>query len=122
MVVDISNFFFQLLVYLILISQRRVECSKVVFIRFTNSFLYMQCFINRTLKTYSNHYRTFIDDIIIFLDTFSDYIEYLKNIFSLFREKNININFKKSYIGYPTVELLRYYIDVLRMYSTEDRT
>src|SRR6266566_4873342 len=60
--------------------------------------------------------------MVIFLDTFNDYMEYLKDIFSLFREKNISINFKKSYIGYPTVELLRYYIDVLKMYSIEDRT
>ncbi len=53
---------------------------------------------------------------------FNNYIEHLKDIFSLFREKNININLKKSYIGYLTVELLGYYIDVLKIYSIEDRT
>ena len=73
------------------------------------------------LKIYNDYYRAFINDIIIFLDIFNDYIKHLKDIFSLFREKNININLKKSYIGYPTVELLGYYIDVLRIYSIEDR-
>ncbi len=92
----------------------------MVFIKFTNSSSYMQHFINRTLKTYNDHCRTFIDDVIIFLNTFNDYIEHLEDIFSLFQKKNININFKKSYIGYPIVELLGYYIDVLRIYSTED--
>ncbi len=127
-VVDISNFFFQLPVYLdhydrfTFISQRRIERSKVVFIRFTNSLFYIQRFIDRTLKTYNDHCRAFIDDVVIFSDTFNDHIEYLEDIFSLFREKNININPEKSYIGYPIVELLRYYIDALGIYSTEDRT
>jgi len=73
------------------------------------------------LKVYNDHYRIFIDDIIIFLDIFNDYIEHLEDIFSLFRKKNISINLKKSYIGYLTVELLKYYIDVLEIYSMEDR-
>ncbi len=73
------------------------------------------------LKVYSDYYWAFIDNIIIFLDIFNDYIEYLEDIFSLFWKKNISINLKKSYIEYLMVELLRYYIDVLKMYSTEDR-
>src|SRR6266699_1831760 len=99
-----------------------MKCSKVVFIGFINSFLYIQCFIDWTLRVYNDHCRVFIDDIVIFSDMFNDYIEYLKDIFFLFRKKNININFKKSYIRYPTVELLEYYIDVLKIYFTEDRT
>jgi hypothetical protein len=46
----------------------------------------------------------------------------LENIFSLFRKKNISINPEKSYIEYPIVELLGYYIDILGIYSMEDRT
>jgi len=45
----------------------------------------------------------------------------LKDIFSLFRKKNININLKKSYIRYLIVELLGYYIDTLKIYFIEDR-
>ncbi len=127
MIIDIFNFFFQLLIYFdyynrfIFINQQKIKYSKIIFIKFTNSFLYIQYFINRTLKTYNNYYRIFIDNIIIFSDIFNNYIEYLKDIFSLFREKNININLKKSYIKYPTIELLGYYIDTLKIYSIEDR-
>jgi len=60
--------------------------------------------------------------VIIFSDIFNDHAKHLEDIFSLFQEKNININPEKSYIKYPTVELLRYYVDALGMYSTEDRT
>ncbi len=87
-----------------------------------NSPPHIQCFIDRTLKAYNDYYRIFIDNVVIFSDTFNDYMEHLEDIFSLFRKKNISINFKKSYIRYPTVELLEYYIDVLKIYFTEDRT
>ncbi len=87
-----------------------------------HEFPYIQRFIDQTLKIYNDHYRIFIDDVVIFSDMFNDYMEHLEDIFSLFREKNISINSKKSYIRYPTVELLKYYIDVLEIHSTEDRT
>ncbi len=125
--IDISNFFFQLFVHLdyrdrfTFINQRRIEYSNVVFIRYTNSPFYIQCFIDRILKKYCKYYRTFIDDITIFSDSFKDYIEYLNSIFSLFQEKNIGFNIKKSFIGYLFIELLGFYIDALRMYFIEDR-
>jgi len=92
----------------------------MVFIRYTNSLLYTQCFIDKTLKLYYGYYRAFIDDMIIFSDIFKDHCKYLKMIFSLFEEKNININLEKLYIGYLFIELLGFYIDILNMYSTED--
>ncbi len=121
-----SNFFFQLFIYsdhcdrFIFINQRRMERLKMIFIRFTNFFLYIQYFINQTLRIYNDYYRVFIDDIVIFSNIFNDYIEYLKDIFSLFQEKSININPEKSYIKYPTIELLGYYINILKIYSIED--
>ena len=60
--------------------------------------------------------------MVIFSNIFNDHIEYLEDIFFLFQEKNISINPEKSYIGYPTIELLKYYIDALEIYSIEDRT
>ncbi len=74
------------------------------------------------LKVYSDYYRIFIDDIVIFSNIFNNYIKHLEDIFFLFREKNININLEKFYIRYPIVELLGYYIDVLKIYSIENRT
>ncbi len=57
----------------------------------------------------------------MFSNIFKDHRKYLKTIFSLFEEKNININPEKSYIGYLFIELLSFYIDILNIYSTEDR-
>jgi len=72
------------------------------------------------LKEYREYCKVFIDDITIFSDFFKDYIEYLNFIFFLFQEKNIRFNTEKSFIGYSSVELLRFYIDMLKIYSTED--
>ncbi len=93
----------------------------MVFIKFINFFLYIQHFINRILKIYSDHCRIFIDNVIIFSDIFNDHIKHLEDIFSLFQKKNISINLKKSYIRYPIIELLRYYIDTLKIYSIKDQ-
>ncbi len=125
-IIDILNFFFQLFIYpnycnqFILISYKKIKQSKIIFIGYTNFSLYTQCFIDKTLKLYRGYYRTFINDIIIFSDIFKDYYKHLKIIFSLFKEKNININLKKLYIGYSSVEFLSFYIDTLDIHFTED--
>jgi hypothetical protein len=125
--IDISNFFFQLFVHLdyrdrfTLISQRRIERSNVVFIGYTNSSLYIQRFIDRMLKEHREYCRVFIDDITIFSDSFKNYVEHLNSVFSLFQEKNIGFNIEKSFIGYPFIKLLEFYIDALDIHSTKDR-
>ncbi len=76
--------------------------------------------MDKTLKLYCKYYRTFIDNVIIFSNIFKNHRKHLKTIFFLFK-KNISINLEKSYIGYPFVELLGFYIDVLDIHFTEDR-
>ncbi len=102
------------------INQRKIERLNVVFIRYTNSLLYIQRFIDRTLKKHREYCRVFIDDITIFSDFFKNYIEYLNSVFSLFQKKNIGFNIEKSFIGYPSIELLKFYIDILGIHFTED--
>ncbi len=92
----------------------------MVFIKYINSFLYIQCFIDWILKESREYYKTFINNITIFSDSFKDYIEYLNSVFFLFQEKNIRFNTEKSFIGYLFIELLKFHIDTLRIYSTED--
>ncbi len=92
----------------------------MIFIKYTNSLLYIQHFIDKMLKLYHRYCRTFINNVMIFSNIFKDYRKHLKTIFSLFKEKNININPEKLYIDYPSIELLNFYIDTLNIHSTED--
>src|SRR6266566_1452509 len=92
-----------------------------MFIRYTNFPLYIQCFINRTLKLYCKYCCIFIDDVIIFSDIFKDYNRHLRTVFSLFEKKSININPEKLFIDYPSVELFGFYIDTFDIHSIKDR-
>ena len=40
----------------------------------------------------------------------------------MFSEKNVSLSLEKSFIGYPSIELLGFYIDTLGIYSTEEKT
>ena len=85
----------------------------MIFIRYINSFPYIQYFIDRTLKLHRKYYCIFIDNIIIFSDIFKNYNNYLKIIFSLFEKKNININPEKIIYRlsfYRTFKFLYQYI------------
>ncbi|KHE82592.1 hypothetical protein GE21DRAFT_1213077, partial [Neurospora crassa] len=63
----------------------------------------------------------FINDIIIISNTVKDYLYYFETIFVLFIEKNILISLKKSFIGFPSVELFGFYINVFGLTSIEER-
>jgi len=62
----------------------------------------------------------FIDDIVVFLDFFEDYVQHLYDIFSLFVKKNISISLEKSFLGYLSVELLGFYVDSLGLLMTAE--
>ncbi|AEO64136.1 uncharacterized protein THITE_2038514, partial [Thermothielavioides terrestris NRRL 8126] len=47
------------------------------------------------------------------------YAKYLETIFSFFKKKNISIAPIKSYIVYPSIELLSFYIDRFRLTNIE---
>jgi hypothetical protein len=83
--------------------------------------MYAQRFMDELLKEHKAYCRAFIDDIIIYSDGFEDHIRHLETIFSLSQDKNIAISPKRSYIGYPSVKLLGFYVDVLGLSTTDDR-
>ena len=78
--------------------------------------------MDRLLKDYREFCCVFIDDIVIFSDIYEEYIQYLYSIFFLFSKKNVSLSPEKSFIGYPFVELLGFYIDTLGIHSTEKKT
>ena len=63
----------------------------------------------------------FINDIVVFSDTFDDYVKHFDDVFGLFTSKNILISPEKLYLGYPLVELLGFYVDSLGLSTTASR-
>lgn len=50
-----------------------------------------------------------------------EYIKYLNTIFNLFVLKNIVLSPKKSYLGYPSIELLGFYVNGFGLSITKER-
>ena len=86
-----------------------------------NSPAYAQRFMDKLLRPHKAYCKAFIDDIIIFSDDFGFYKQHLETIFALFEAKRIALSPTKSFIGYPNVELLGFYVDSLGLSTTEDR-
>ncbi len=74
--------------------------------------------MDRLLCPYALYARAFIDDIVIFSDIADDYAKHLEALFQLFCDKNIAIALAKLYVGYPSVELLGFYVDSLGLTTT----
>jgi hypothetical protein len=73
------------------------------------------------LDPYKHYYKAFIDNVVIFSDNAKDHLRHLEKMFQLFISRNIAINPKKSFIGYPSVELLGFVIDAFGMATTAER-
>lgn len=126
-VVDATGFFHQFKVHpdhrdrFTIVSPRGIERSNVALMGFRNSPAYVQRYMDRLFRSHSHYCRAFIDDIIIFSNTYDDHVKHLNTIFGLFQERNIAMSPKKSFIGYPSVELLGFRVDSLGMSTTAER-
>lgn len=67
---------------------------------FRNLLSYAQRFMDRTFKIFRYFYRVFINDIVIFSDSFKEYVAYLKQVFFLFESKGILFSPEKLFIGF----------------------
>ncbi|KAK3484540.1 uncharacterized protein B0T23DRAFT_328231, partial [Neurospora hispaniola] len=63
----------------------------------------------------------YINNIIIFSNIAKDYLKYLEIILKFFKNINLNITPKKSFVAYPSVRLLSYCVDSLSIATITDR-
>ncbi|KHE83327.1 hypothetical protein GE21DRAFT_1211261, partial [Neurospora crassa] len=73
------------------------------------------------LYNYKLYYRVYINNIIITFNSIKDYFKYLDTIFNLFISKNIVFSPKKSYLAYPNIELLSFYVNGFGLSTTKNR-
>jgi hypothetical protein len=126
-VMDASSFFYQFLVKeehqerFTVISHRGQETSRVALMGYHGSPAYVQRFMDNLLKGHSHFCRCFIDDIVVFSKSQEDHIQHLRTTLTLFKEKRISLSGKKTFLGYPSVELLGHRVDGFGMSTTEER-
>jgi hypothetical protein len=125
--VDASAFFHQFGVTLehrdrfTITSHRGLERSTVAPMGFRNSPAYAQRYMDRLLRPFRHFCRAFIDDVIIFSRSAEEHLRHLETILKTFTAKNISINPKKSWIGYPSAQVLGFRVDSLGLSTTAER-
>lgn len=65
--------------------------------------------------------KIYVDDIIVFFNTFVEHLTYLRIIFALFRRKKINIIFIKFFLDYLFVTFLNQKINNLKIFISKNK-
>ena len=87
----------------------------MTFIKYKKSSSYMQRQINYLLKSLRDFAKVYIDDIITFFKILSKHLKHLRKFFTLFRQRRINLNPKKSFLRYSFITLLDQKINSLNL-------
>lgn len=106
---------------LTVVSHRGQEQSAVALMGYKGSPPYMQRQTDKLLRPFKDFAKAYVDDIIIYSHTLEEHLEHLNRLFSMFREKRVNLSPGKSFIGYPSVRLLGQRVDALGMTTSEDK-
>jgi hypothetical protein len=77
--------------------------------------------MDSVLREHDEYAAAFIDDIIIYSDSFEDHLVHVRRIFELFESLNISLSPGKSFIGYPSIQLLGFRVDGLGLSNTNER-
>lgn len=77
--------------------------------------------IDRILRPYRHFCRAYVDDIVIFSSTLKDHLEHLRLVFSALSKMNIHLSPRKSFLGYPSVQLLGQKVDALGLATAEEK-
>lgn len=81
----------------------------------------MQCIIDTILRDFRKFARTYVDDIVIFSRTFDDHIAHLRAVFSKLAAHAIHLSAKKSFLSYPSVQLLGQRVDALGLATDHEK-
>ena len=83
--------------------------------RYRNSSAYVQWMIDKVLWEQHEFAQAYMNNIVIFLSTLNEHLQYLDSIFKMLSEKNICLFSKKSFLDYLSVKLLSQRVDTLRL-------
>ena len=72
-----------------------------------NSITYVQRQIDKILRPIKDFARAYINNVVYGSKSLSEYISQLRKLFTLLTEAGVSISLKKTFLGYPSVSLLR---------------
>lgn len=126
-VVDAASFFYQWPVAyrhrnrLAVVTHRGQEVFNVAPMGYINSIAYVARQMAITLRGCEDYSCVYVDDIVIYSDSFTDHLSHLSTVFSRLNAINITLSPSKTYIGFTNVKLLGQKVSSLGMTTTADR-
>ena len=117
-VFDVVDFFHQWLVKLIdrhkltIVSHREQKQFNVTIMNFKNFSSYVQRKIDAILRNLRDFIRVYVDDIVVFFNTFEKHMTHLHSMFQRLNFYDISLSLKKFFLSYFTIALLEQKIDV----------
>ncbi|KAI1002218.1 hypothetical protein K3495_g5988 [Podosphaera aphanis] len=126
-VVDGSSFFFQWPVAyrdrhkLTVVSHRGQEQFNVAVMGYKNSVAFVQRQMENLLRPHKEYAKAYVDDIVIFSPTLQEHLYHLQEVFNMFKHRRIAISPTKSFIGYPSVQLLGQHVDSFGPSTPDDK-
>ena len=106
---------------LTIISHRGQEESSVALIGYKGSPPYVQRQTDKLLRPLRQFTRAFVDDIIVFSRTLEEHVQHLRQLFQLLRKKRASLAPTKSFLSFPSVNLLDQRVDSLGMSTSEKK-
>ena len=101
-------------------SHRGQETFNVPVMGCMNSIAYVQRQIDRILRPLP-YAKAYIDDIVSGAKKFHEYLSNLRELFTVLVQYNVSISPKKTFLGYPSVNLLGRHVDSLGLATAEDK-
>ena len=93
----------------------------IVVMKYQNLLSYVQQQMNHILWIFWAFVHSYVDNIVIFFWILNEHIEYLCQVFELFQNLNISLKFKKFYIDYLIVTLLRQCVNILNFITAKKK-
>lgn len=126
-IVDATGYFHQFLVKILdrhkltIVSHRGQEQSNVALMGYKGSPPYVQRQTDKMLRPFREFAKAYVDDILTHSHTLSEHVEHLRKLFTLFRQRRVSLNPKKSFLGYPSVTLLGQHVDSLGLSTSAEK-
>ena len=124
---DAASFFYQWRVHprhrhkMAVISHRGQELFRVAIMGYVNSVAYVSRMMANILQDLP-FVVVYVDDIIIYSDSFEEHLQHLEAVLRRLREYNITISPGKTFLGFHDVDVLGQRITSLGLTTTEQRT
>ena len=127
-VLDATSFFYQWRLHptcrymMTVVSHRGQESFNVPIMGCVNSIAYVQRQIDRILRKLERaKAKAYVDDIVTGSETFKLHVADLRELFTLLELFNVSISPTKTYLGYPSVNLLGQRVNSLGLSTAEDK-